>query len=44
MTKIDLLRRNARAWLAQDTGSWPRGFWHLPGHVPDQGMVLLMGR
>ena len=30
--------------LCEDTNSWPKGCWHLPGHVLDWGMGFLMGR
>ena len=30
--------------LCEDTNSWPKGCWHLPGHVLDRGMGFLMGR
>jgi len=29
--------------LCEDTNSWPRGCWHLPGHVLDQGAGFLIG-
>jgi hypothetical protein len=30
--------------LCEDTDSWPRSCWHLPGHVLDRDTAVLMGR
>ena len=30
--------------LYEDMVSWPRGSWHQPGHVLDQGRGFLMGQ